>query len=253
MSDKKWYFVGEEGERVAKQEAAAAQARNSGPKGAWRFALKNVETAKGMFVDTPAFYVFEHNLYGITGRSENVTCIKTFEDCPLCSIPKMNPSLGLAATIIDGRSYESKKEPGKVFKNQKRLIVFKGKAQEIILRRIKEQGGNLAGCVFSFTRGSTKTECATGEDIIFLKRLDSSQMLKLVPEGVAPKEHLKPFDYMEVFKPLSASQLRGIAGLPDPIGAAGEADDFDFPAGGESTGDSDSDSILGELTDDIPF
>lgn len=219
----KWYYTGEAGRSRAKQESEAAklrreQAMNQGPRRLW---LKSDTSVKLTFLDTLVFFMYEHQLK-IGGNWRNwFTCRKGKDTCPICEAGD-HPAYVAVASIINHREWVDKE--GKTRKNEKQLVVFRGtKAQERILKRIEQCDGDLTGCVFEFTRGSSNTEASTGEDFVYLnKRLTAAQMLSMAPKG-SDKSWLEPFDYAEMFQPLEIDQLRKIAGGETPVGS-GEAE-----------------------------
>jgi hypothetical protein len=235
MSDKKtWFQTGEQGRKSSAQEDELAKTRRaSGGSAAWRFFLKADESCKIVFLDTPNFFFHEHPLFKITGKNDNVTCLKDFDTCPGCEVN--NPSYCVAATIIDTR--ESTGKDDKKYKNQKREYVAKGKARQIILRRAEEHKFNLRGCVFTVTRGSGTTECAVGEDIQFVKKLDEETLRKLCPKEVEFSEWSKPLDYAEIHKPLAVSAMRKLFGISAPVGSSDDSSDDDILGAESSTSD----------------
>lgn len=83
---KSWYRTGEEGWAKAKQEDAEAKKRmeESRDPRKNRFWLENDSAAKVTWLDTPSFFLHEHNLK-INGRWGNYeTCLKDFDTCPIC-------------------------------------------------------------------------------------------------------------------------------------------------------------------------
>jgi len=92
------------------------------------------------------------------------TCLYDFDTCPLDGTHGIG-GYGVAATLIDPRSWEDRN--GVTHKNQKRLVVFKGKARERIVRMIEEKK-DLKYAILDFSRGSSATEASTGEDIQFV-------------------------------------------------------------------------------------
>ena len=153
-------------------------------RGTRRFWLPNTETAKVTFVDTPYFFVHEHNRKEEGKFFNFYTCIKEVDVCPMCEEGDKS-SYVLAATIINHKPFEDRE--GNVHRHQKQLIVFKGKARDRMIRQL-EKRDDIRFCVYEFHRGSGKTECGTGEDIEFVGRLKKEQLLKLVPEGFRLKE-----------------------------------------------------------------
>lgn len=220
-----WFKKGEEG-RTESKTADEQQQRNFEKSKVRRFSLSPDETAKVVFLDTPDFFLYEHNMWPITGKYDQETCIKDFDTCPLC-VSGHNPSLVLVGTVIDTRIVKT--EDGKEYKNQKRLIALKGKARQAILRRLSENKNNLQYAVLQFSRGSGTNECATGEDIQVLKKLEAKSVALLCPPDQKPEEFIKPLDYEKLLKPLSVDALSRIAGVAPPVGSESDSTGADIP------------------------
>lgn len=222
---KSWFQRGEEGKKRAAEEDAATQARREQRGGPRRFWLKNDTSAKVTYLDTPDVFLHEHNLK-LAGKFYNYfTCLKDIDTCPICEDGDQ-PSYIVAATIIDHRKYTDK--DGKEHVNQKKLIVFKGRARQRIMKKIERRDGDIKYCAYEMSRGSSGTECSTGEDFEFIKQLTKAQLMQLAPKGET-EDWLKPLDYEEIFKPKTAEDLRKILGGEVPVGAGESEDDDPFP------------------------
>lgn len=231
-SKKAWFQKGEAGRKQAESEDAAAEARRKARSGPQRFYLKNDTSAKSTFLDNPDFFLHEHNLK-INGKFYNYfTCLKDIDTCPICDDGDQ-PSYIVVATIIDHRKFTKE---GKEYVNEKKLIVFKGRARQRIMKQIERRDGDLKFCAYELSRGSTGTECSTGEDFEFLKRLTREQVISLAPKGTTAEDWLKPLNYEEIFAPKTAAELRKILGGEVPVGAGEEGDGFPEGIGGEGEG-----------------
>jgi len=223
-----WFSTGKEGVTRSKREDEAAKQRREQRKDMpWRFRLNsNEEGVKGTFLDTPKFFFREHTIR-VGNQFMHETCLSDIDTCPLCS--EGNSSYVVAGTIIDHREWEDNQ--GEVHKNQKRLFVAKSRAREKIVREI-EKKGDLQYCVYSFSRGSSPTECSTGEDIEFVKQLKKEQLKVFIPKGETSK-WLEPFDYEKIFAPKSPEELRKLVGQAPPVGSAEEVEEEEEVAGKE--------------------
>lgn len=151
----KWFQRGKEGIEKSKQIDAAIKTRRE-QSGAIRFWLKADESAKFTFLDSPDFFLHEHNLK-LGGKFFNFfTCIQEADTCPICESGD-NPSYVLVATVINHREYTDKE--GKKHKNQKQLLVLKGRAKDKIIRQI-EKRQDLKFCTYESHRGAGPTECS---------------------------------------------------------------------------------------------
>lgn len=210
-----WYNTGEEGAAKAKDEAEQRAKDFSGPQ---RFWLAPDKSTKFVLLDSAGFFFKEHN-YNKGGSWLNwETCLDDIgeEECPFCE-GDYRYSFVAAFTIIDLSKYKSKKT-GELVSARKKLIIFKSTAQSKILKQKERHENDLKGCVFETTR-YTKKECSTGEDFDFIKRATMEEIKELCPSGEDAEEFVKPYNYMEVFKPKSAEELRRILGLAAPVGS----------------------------------
>jgi len=217
--EKKWYQTGKQGEEQAE---VVQQAIITGSAAKRRFFLTPGNEAKVTFLDSTGFWLYEHNLK-LNGKWFNYfTCLQEFDNCPICDAGH-NVSYVCVYTIIDHSKYESKKTPGKIITNQKKLMVMKKGAHDKLRdRRDNQCDGDITNCVFRMKRYNQK-ECSTGEDIMFIKRLDPDILAKLIPADVPAEEredYLKPFNYLVLFKPKSAEELRRVVGGATPVGAS---------------------------------
>lgn len=224
MAKKKWYQTGEEGEQRAKQIDKETKARRDQSRGPRRFWLDSDSAAKVTFLDTPKFFFHEHNLK-LEGKYFNFfTCIKDMDTCPICESGD-RASYVVAGTILSHKEWED--NDGNKHKIQKQLFVAKGRARQKLLRQIEKREDDMAFCVYEHARGSSPTEANTGEDVEFIKRLKKKQVKGLVPKSVLGDDEtvdafLKPYEYGEQFKPMTAKQLREIVGGEDPVGSEEE-------------------------------
>ena len=219
MSEKKWYQTGKDGEEQAE---AVQKAYETGAAAKRRFFLTEGNEANVTFLDSTGFWMYEHNLK-LNGRWFNYfTCWQDTDNCPICDAGHQ-ASYVCVYTIIDHSKYESKKNPGKIITNQKKLMVMKKAAHDILRdRRDNFCDGDIQYCVFRMKRHNKK-ECATGQDITFRKRLDPEILSKFIPSDVPAEEredYLKPFDYLELFAPKPVEELRRIVGGAAPVGSS---------------------------------
>lgn len=212
-----WYHKGKDGVQVSKRVDEEARIRRE-QQGPMRFWLEKDSSAKVTLLDSPEFFMYEHNLE-IAGKFFNhFTCIKEFDTCPLCESGD-RPSFVVVATVINHKKYTDKE--GKTRINQKQLLVAKGKARQVLLRQIERRDGDLKYCAYELTRGTVATECSSGEDQEFLGRLTKQKLEGLIPEG-EDASWLEPFDYEKIFAPKSQEELRKIVNMPAPVGSADE-------------------------------
>lgn len=236
MAKAKWYTKGSAGVKRSKQVDEEARAR-SADRGPRRFYLPADTVAKVTFLDTPSFFLMEHNLK-INGKFQNFfTCIQDVETCPLCEDGN-NASYIVAGTVVDHSKWTDKE--GHEHQHEKKLFVAKGNARAKVLRQIDKHDGNIAWWMYELARGNGQRECNTGEDMESIKNIGkvafvawAKKNIKL-PKDTTLEEFLAPFDYEKIFAPKDVKVLRKLVGAEDPVGSV---DDGDLPGG----------------DDDIPF
>lgn len=240
-----WFQTGAAGWQKAKQADAEAKARREaqGPRRYW---LHSESSGKVTFLDTPNFFIKEHNVKIGDNFHNYFTCRSDFGECPLCQ-SGLNPSYVLIGTVINHTPYEEKKT-GKEINHTKQLFVAKGRARERMQKAIERAGEKgLTLGVVECTRGSSPTECATGEDF-FLKGYLSEEKLKAARDKYGHDYELKPFDYAKLFYPKTEEELRKVIGAGPPIGSeeelSGSTDDLlgdpDSAGGAEAGTEGDS-------------
>lgn len=222
-----WYATGKEGEQRAKAKQEELDREYNAPRRVW---IKPGNEILVTFLDDAGFYFTEHNLYKNGRFGWCYTCLADYDNCPMCDAG-FKPAPVCAFTVIDHSKFKSKK--GKVYQNQKRLLVVKSRALEKLKDRRKEAGG-LKYKVVRLKRFSDK-ESVTGEDFM-VKRAEPwpiKKLLSFVPADIKNKDEikkwLKPYDYMEIFKPFSAEKLRRLlpgGGGPPPIGSSEDVGNF---------------------------
>jgi hypothetical protein len=187
----------------------------------WRFKLSPSSTGYVVFLDDIDAFLLEHqysrNVNGKTNYYNYETCIRDIEgECPLCENGH-NASLVSVASIIDFTEYT--KKDGTKTGPRKKIIVLKKGGTERFLRKQEKLGG-LKYKKFEIFRSSDQKGEATGTDVEFEKDVDVEVLKKFCPEGQDANEWIKPFDYAELFKPKSASEIRKLIGISDPIGSS---------------------------------
>lgn len=229
--NKNWFKRGEEGitEATKSDEEARLRRESKGPRRFWQ---ENQNSAMITFLDTPGFFLREHNLQ-VGGKWGNfVTCLHDFATCPLDN-PSPAP-YALASTIIDHREFEDR--DGNKYKNVRRLAVFKGKARENLTNIIKKRK-NIQYAVFEISRGSSQNECSTGETFEYKGQVNREKLKGFIPKDWKPtaddKDWLGPLPYEKILAPKSQKELRQLAGIAEPMGAEEEASETK----GESSSD----------------
>lgn len=216
-----WYKRGAEGvEDVKDYEEERAQRAS----GVYRLWLPAGGSTTFTFLDTEGFFFKEHNYYHRGSWLNWETCIQDIgeEDCPFCE-HGVRTYYECVFTVVDHAVYESKKTPGKMITNTKKLLVLRSTARKKILRKKDQLEGILTYAKFSSHRDDRK-ECSTGEDFEFLERLTKEQVMAMAPtewmgQAITPETWIQPFDYPKLFVPKTAAQLGRILGKVEPAGS----------------------------------
>lgn len=194
----------------------------------WRFKLSHSSTGYIVFLDDIDNFLLEHQyariVNGKTNHYNYETCIRDVEgECPLCDNGN-TAALVSVATVVDFTEYT--KKDGSKTTPRKKIIVLKKGGTEKFLRKQEKLGG-LKYKKFELFRSSDQKSEATGTDADYEKDVDPDVLKKFCPEGQAPDEWIKPFDYAEIFKQKSAAEIRKLIGISEPVGSS-EANPSDF-------------------------
>ena len=186
----------------------------------WRFKLAASSTGYVVFLDDIDTFLLEHQYSRIINGKTNYynyeTCIRDIEgECPLCENGN-NASLVSVATVVDFT--EHTKRDGTKTGPRKKIIVLKKGGTERFLRKQEKLKG-LKYKKFELFRSSDQKAEATGTDAEYEKDVDINVLKKFCPEGQDANEWIKPFDYGEIFKPKSASDIRRLIGISEPVGS----------------------------------
>lgn len=213
-----WLKKGEEGERIAQEEAEQIRARQT-----FRFWLQPDTSAEFTFIDTEGAYFWEHNLIVEGKWGNHETCLKNLDkdtECPLCIHGKYPAYKICMFTIIDHREFTSK-ATGRVTSNTKKILALKTTARDRLVREKSKREENLIGCRYETFRAKKK-ESATGEVFTFIKRATKEEIKAYCPDDVEPKEFFAPFDYKKLFAPKTEEDLRKLIKMAPAIGAGDE-------------------------------
>lgn len=237
MSGNDWFKRGQEGVDDVKDYEDDRASRASG---VFRLWIPAGGSTTFTFLDTEGFFFKEHNYYSRGSWLNWETCIQDIgeDDCPFCEA-NVRVYYECVFTVIDHARWESKKTPGKIITNTKKLLVLRSTARKKILRKKDQLDGSLTFAKFSTHRDDRK-ECSTGEDFEFIERLTREQVAAMAPsefmgQAITPEAWMRPFDYPKLFQPKSYNQLNRALGRVQPVGSG---DEPSMSAGEESTSDS---------------
>jgi hypothetical protein len=210
--------TGSEGRKFFQEEAARRAERSARDNVRnWRFKLNKGATGYFIFLDDLDTFLLEHQFKANGSYYNYETCIKDIEgECPLCESNNI-PALVSVATIFDLTEY--KKKDGTIAPPRKKIIVFKKGGTERFLRKQEKLGG-LKYKKFEVYRSMDEKGEATGTDAEFEKEVDPKVLEQFCPEDEKFEDWIKPFDYVEIFRPKSAAELRAAMGISEPVGAS---------------------------------
>jgi hypothetical protein len=216
-----WYQKGSEGAEAVKD---FEDDRASKFGGAYRLWIPAGGHTEFTFLDTEGFFFKEHNYYHNRSWMNWETCLQDIgeEDCPFCEAG-IRVYYECVFTVVDHAEYESKKTPGKIISNTKKLLVLRSTARKKILRKRDQQSGDLTYVRMSTHRDDAK-ECSTGEDFEIIKTQTKEEVLAMAPtewmgQAIAPETWAQPFEYVKIFQPKKAKQLERILGRVSPAGS----------------------------------
>jgi hypothetical protein len=235
-----WLKKGQASAQAAKHNEQEIQRRREEQGLMWRYYLKQGEGGELTFVDgdlsvpegflwPPRYY--EHDIYW-NGKFHNFfvcpekTSPESGDKCPLCEDPQERPYLAALFTVIDHRKYTNP-ENGKIYQNQRRLLVAKTQTFEI-LAKIANKVGGLAGQTFDVSRSNAQMSANVGDVFIPLKKTPIIELQKLyMAERTDPKTNAKtketyflPANYETEIVYRTGDELRKM-GLGKPVMATG--------------------------------
>jgi len=220
-----WYKKGVEGVQDVKDYEEDRVSRASG---IFRLWLPPGGSCEFTFLDSEGFFFKEHNFYHRGSWLNWETCVQDIgeEDCPFCE-SGIRTYYECVFTVIDHSSYESKKTPGKVITNSKKLLVLRSTARKKILRKKDQLEGDLTYARFSSHRDDAK-ECSTGEDFDMVRRLTKAEVMAMAPteymgQAITPEAWITPYDYPKIFEPKRSAALSRIIGRVAPVGSGDQA------------------------------
>lgn len=158
-------------------------------------------------------------------------CIAATDACPICSMPKHNPTDKILVTVLDLTPYSYKDKDGNTVQKEytKRELAIGTKQLPMFQSFASLNNGSLRGLVLNMTRGHEKLEVGTGvpsfnqvlteEDLIESfgheeRKNDEGKVV--VQENAA----IYPFEYAKIHLPPTRSELAtkyGVAPLPGSL------------------------------------
>ena len=241
-ADEALEYLAKEKERKQNEASSSSNLRMN------RFFLAHGQESNIVFIDDLKFPVYEHEFWMFNESAGKklpvyLTCIQGIEgECPGDDAKK--PYFALVTTVID---LYPKNKKGETLNPRKRLFVAKSGSSERVLTRQKNQG-TLVGRVFWVKRSNDQKAEKTGTDIDYVKDADWDKLKKFAPEGTDPDEWLQPYNYAEIFKPLSVDEFRKALGMQAPVGGS-QDEQPDIPTSSEESGGNEGKEQVSSLQD----
>lgn len=196
----------------------------------WRFYLKTGEERRVIFLDPISgeepVQFHEHNV-NINGKWNNhFTCTAGIpgHKCFFCEQDKEKEQnsryFATAFTVLDTTEYTTKS--GEKGSNTKKLFIAKSRTMRLLQRKLKkaiEETGGLRTWSMDCYRSGGKV-AAVGDDFVLGDRVDIDNMEEV---------DITPFDYMEVFKPLSYEEQKAVYGGGSTTEGSETGDEDSFP------------------------
>lgn len=202
--------------------------------------------------EQPNFFRYEHCMMDPqTGKWNLFTgCTKEVDNCPVCIQTGRESYYAMYLTVIDLSEYTDRQ--GNVQEFSRKLMVVKSAQQRKFIRKYQQEG-SLRGAIYLLIREGEKSP-QIGSDQEFQEYMEEDDLLAYTREyqtqdgQMHTEECHQPYDYTELFPPVTSEELRAIVGgeaQPGSIEEAqqefsqddweqdGEEDDIPFEADGE--------------------
>lgn len=290
MTDRKKRFIhrGDDAMKHLREEQEREEQRREqmGNRGPMRFYISKEEGGRGwqthevVFLDddlTMAPHAYEHAVPGPNNdwtKTQNVTCIDEFANCPLCRAAENNeaeefkpPRYQMYATVLDLTPYTIKrgKNAGQVRETTRKLMVIPMQMMETYKKMFelcKKQNGTTRGMVCLLTK-KEKNDARCGEpqmieetgmlfDFMSEDELDDYADEAVVREGkvvLEEGENIEPYEYEDLLEPKTEDELRRMFNLSPAAGSRAEADE---ESGGTRTRRRRSRSAPADAEDEAP-
>lgn len=232
VSNNSLFKTGDALARAVSQEKKRRENRSGGKP--IRFWMKPDSEAEVIILDNSLdFGFYEHNLIDPqTGKWGNTECcVQETEVCPLCEAGS-NPYMVLFLTVIDTKEYVTKK--GQKIPFTKKLFPVKVGNTMNTIQKIAKQFKGLRGIKLSLSRSGKQNSPSVGDTILPIEKISEDELKELYnTKEIKSNEgkllypagyYLVPFKYMELFKPLSAAELRDLYGGNVPLGSKDSSD-----------------------------
>jgi len=189
----------------------------------------------------------------ISGDWVKFICNKNTEgDCVVCDSNGDGSHVTTVQlfTVINTMPYTIKngQNKGKVLPARLQMLAVPNKIRDILLKRAANNGGSLAGKMFSFSR-ATKQDARTGNDIEFIAEYPMGAVLQKYPmlSGPNSDQPTEPINYNEAYPILTNAEIAALR--PDIGSMAGWVSPNAAPTFAQQAG-----MQLGDIGDDeIPF
>ncbi len=247
---------------IAQSGGSGGGGGGGGSRGPRRFWMPADTDKRIMFLDDEFFQFWEHNVYLNNSWRHYFVCLLKNgieQSCYLDKVHRCNLYYIGFLSCVDFSAWTSKKNV--TYQYERKLFSCKLGTKDKpgvlrTLKRLKERHGTLTGQIFDVHRKGAKSE-GCGDEFTHVETIDPTKLwdyarnqLQIDPE----KKEWKPFNYPEIFKPLSNDQLLQIVGSG---GDAGEQSNQRGPDQNRSSGgDGGQHQSIGDPAggdDDVPY
>lgn len=225
-----------------------------------RFRCGKNETKRLVILDEKINHAqAEHSVKDDQGKWQTELCISAVAACPICSLPKHNPSDKILLTVLDLTpwSYTDEKT-GEVVEKEftKRELAIGTKQFAVFNALAAANNGNLRGLMLDMTRGDQPLEPGHGAPT-FVQTLTEEELVEafghpaIEKEGRVVKQEnadITPFDYAKIHVLPSRAELSQKYGIaPRP----GSTEELEAEVEEETTSMEDSVNAL-DLDEELP-
>lgn len=219
-------------------ENAKTEARQAEAGKLWRFYIKKTDIGKDYkitFLDghldeegTLEAPMWHEHMLQVGGDWKNLPCTAHEEPCPICALPKNEPALVAAFTVIDHTpvTIQSGPNAGKKLEHTRKLFVAKRTTYAMLQKLATKQGG-LVGTTWEVSR-STEKSASVGELFQFEEKRTLQELKKLYGDNAEPANIAEEITY---YNRRQLLQL-GIAGSASVAGGNQPSEDLDAELGG---------------------
>ena len=214
-----------EGWKEFKREKKRRRERRDSP---FRWFLKPGEKRRGTILDREVkFFAYEHVAKIGKNSYEPFICRRSAPDsddyCPGCE-EKIPRGYAIYLTIIDHKP--SKDRRGRKYFLQKKLLVAKGDAIDVIQTKL-EKMGSLRLTKWEIQRASSEGSPNVGTIWELIKTYEKEDLFALMEKKGIKKPSLKPLDYEKILPIRTPEEILDLIGKKNQAYGADDSEDID--------------------------